>query len=531
MDKQLLIDTLSFRAQVLEDNSHSGGKIIARGEFARADLATENKRVYPKALWERELGRLAKQIQERKVYGELDHPMDGRTQLKRASHIITDLRLENNTVIGTAEIMNTAEGKNLKAILEAGGQVGVSSRGFGTTRPNLKGEDVVNDDYRLMTFDFVAEPANTTSYPTIHAESKGNEKVTTRPRVEASMGISEDTTLENLRKSNPKLYENFMQDAEREFEKRGAEIWAKKIQSAKQEAATDLRAQFAEQLEQAIADAKKAIADTEREKLLHDPTVAGAKHALESLKQVLRPYVIPEDVESVVKEKEAVIETLTKKVANQELEMVKLREENEKLAGIAREAGYRFHVEKLISGNPHADVIRKMVGDVKQFESVGQVNARVVEIVEELQSQVVKQEERDVEMAKLREENETLRKATEKALEAAKYIGIQTYIEQRLANHPRADVVRQLIEAKQPDSKEAVDQIVSSVRESRRDPEAIEQARARVRQLAGASGAREYIQEHEERGSNNGNAKNGAAQDFNGLGVDISTLRRLSGTE
>ena len=520
-ESRLLVDTLTFKTTLLEDNRSKGGKLIARGEFARADLATENKRVYPKTLWERELGRLARQIAERKVYGELDHPMDGRTQLKRVSHILTGLRLEGKTVIGEAEILDTPEGKTLRAILEASGAVGVSSRGFGTTRPNLQGEDIVQDDYRLMTFDFVAEPANTTSYPSIHAES------TTNSRAEAVM--SEEKTLEQLRTSNPKLYENFMADAEREFDRKGAEIWAKKIMAAKQEAATDLRAQFAEKLEQTILDVKKTVAEAERAKLLSDPTVAGAKTTLEGLKEMLRPYIIPADVNGLVTEKEAMIGHLQKKLAEQELVNTKLAEENDRLASIAKEAGYRFHMEKLLNGHQQSDLIRKLVGDVKQYESIEEINGKVAIVVEQIEKTAKRHSERDHEVSRLREENERLRMASEKALEATKQLAIEKYAESRLANHPQAGNLRQLIEAKQPSSKEEVDTLLSSVRDPLNSHEALEEARARVRRMVG-SGTRESILEHEEKGNtqNNGVTNGG---DFNGLGIDINSLRTLSGIE
>jgi hypothetical protein len=550
MEKKLLIDTVSFKLQLMEDNAHRGNdgrpKIIARGEFARADLATENKRIYPFALWERELRRLQEQLGNKKVFGELDHPMDGRTSLKRVSHIVTGLHLENGVVIGEAEILETTEGMNLRKILEAGGAVGVSSRGFGTTRPNLKGEDVVQEDYRLMTFDFVAEPANVTSYPTIHAEgkktpaanfteAKPTSSVTTnkiKPRpvtVQAEASMSKDLTLEKLRKENPSLYEHFADEAQREYERKGAELWAKKIMSAKQEAASDLRGTFAEQLTKALEDARDTIADEERNRLLQDPTVAGAKAAMEALKDVLRPFVIPSDVEKVVQEKEEQIVALRSELAQQELKMVKLAEENEKLGSIAKEAGYRFHLEKLLNGSPQSDLIRKLVGDVKVYESVGAINAKVEAIVEEIQSVAVKTEARDAEVARLVEENGKLRKAAEKSLEATKHIALQSYVEQRLLHHPRATEVRVLMEGNNYTSKEEVDTLLSKMREPRRDEVTVEEARQRVRKLAGSAQTRESILEHEERGNRNGQSSNGAGADFNGLGMSIDQLRALSG--
>lgn len=522
-DKQLLVDRYVFKATLLEDNRDAGGKIIARGEFARAGVATENKRIYPFQLWERELKRLEKAIAENKVYGELDHPMDGRTQLKRVSHLVTNLHLEGNVVVGEAQILDTAEGRNLKAILEGGGQVGVSSRGFGTTKPNMEGLDVVQDDYRLMTFDFVAEPANTTSYPTIHVEDTHN---TGRP-TEAAM--SEDVTLDKLRSSNPALFESLSKEAEQAYEKRAAELWAKKISSAKHEATTDLRTEFAEKLQATIAEVRKDVEEQVRSQFLTDPSVAGAKAALDEVKSLLRPYIIPEDVESVVREKEAVIEELQKRLADQELRLVKLTEENGKLAGIAKEAGYRYHLESLISGVSQADLIRKLVGDVKQYESLDALNGRVTQIVEEIEKVAEKKQTRDAEIDKLRQENLALREATEKALEATKQLTIQNYVESRLANHPKASEIRVVLESVSPSSKEDVDSILQKFREKPRDSHAIEEARARVRQLVG-SGAREYLPEHaEKRPAPTQNYNGSPAGDFNGLGVGLDSLRALSG--
>lgn len=517
-DLELLVDRFEFKATLLEDKRSTGGKIIARGEFARANLATENKRMYPRTLWEREIKRLDKQIQERKTYGELDHPMDGRTQLKRVSHLITNLHMEGDVMMGEAEILDTAEGRNLKAILDAGGQVGVSSRGFGTTRPNTEGVDVVQDDYRLMTFDFVAEPANVTSYPSIHVEAK-------KPAaVEASM--SEDIkSLEKLKASNPALYENLMKDAEREWDKKGAEIWAKKIMAAKESTATDLRASFAEQLQQALADAKQIWTDEVRSELLKDPTVAGAKTALESLKQTLTPFVTPGDVEAVSKEHAKVVESLQKEISDLKEENAKMAESVDKLSGIAKEAGYRYALEKLLSGQEQAELIRKIVGDVKQYESVESMNAKVIEAVEEIKKAAVKHEERDREMERLKHENAILKTAAEKALEATKQMGLQAYVESRLLNHPRRDEIRGLFEHVQPGTKEDVDQLLSKFREKRQDPGALEEARARVRSIVG-SGAREALIENEERPVAKGNRGGG---NYNELGQDLESLRALSG--
>lgn len=530
---QLLVDTITFQAQILESDQKSGGKLIVRGEFARGDLATENKRVYPKTLWEREMKRLDKQLKEKKVYGELDHPMDGRTQLKRASHILTGLTMQGDVVVGECEILNTTEGKNLKAIIEAGGAVGVSSRGFGTTRPGKMGEDIVQDDYRLMTFDFVAEPANMTSYPKVYRESDDS----TAPEAVMAESISE-LTKEALKESNPAVYESIVTDAELEYEAKAAKIWAAKIMAAKDEAkaevkadtAAELRGTFSENLTAALEKMRAEVTDAVRAELLADPAVAGAKTALESVKALLRPYVIPGDVEAVVQEREAEIVTLKSRLAESEQKLADLNEQNEQLAGLAKEAGYRFHVEKLLNGvdTDHGNLIRKLVGDVTRYESISEIDEKITAIVEEVESVEARNEERkserDKEITRLRAENNQLKEATEMALHAGKLKTVQAYAEKRLANHPMKKTLRAMIEESEVSSKEEVDQIMEAAREKRRDPDDLASARARVREYVGSQG-RESLIESEERPARKG----AETKTYNGIDVSVNDLRVLSG--
>lgn len=518
-DKRLLVDTLSFRATTLEESTSGPGKFIARGEFARSDKATENKRLYPATLWEREIGRLSKQLKEMKVFGELDHPMDGRTQLKRVSHIISDLHMEGEVVVGTAHILDTQEGRNLKAIIEAGGSVGVSSRGFGTTKPNLKGEEVVQPDYRLMTFDFVAEPAQQSAYPTISTES-----VDASQHEEISM--NDKMTVDEFKQAYPELAENFMDQAQREYEKRGAEIWARKITGAKQEASTDLRAEFAEKLEAAMALAKKEMEKTVTERLMKDPSVGMAKQTLSELKDVLRPWIIPSDVEEVVQAKEAVIEKLENTLASKDLEIANLRLECDKLAAIAKEAGYRFHLEQRLNDIGYADEIRTFVGDVKHYKSLKEMDAKIVKIAEAIEIRESAQAEHDAKVQKLEEEVALQKSITEKALEASKHFAAEVYLEQRLAQHPNKEDVRTLTESAPVKTKEQVDALIARTLKRAPVNEDVESARARVRNILN-SGTREYLQENEE-GSPRG-ADAGATRDYNGLGANLSEIRALSG--
>lgn len=80
--------------------------------------------------------------------------------LDKASHLIKSLVKEGKNYIGKAEILETTNGNIVKALLEAGGNLGVSSRGLGSLRPIANGLNEVMDDFRLSTAaDIVADPS------------------------------------------------------------------------------------------------------------------------------------------------------------------------------------------------------------------------------------------------------------------------------------------------------------------------------------------------------------------------------------
>ena len=58
---KLLEDVCYVQLQL--DEGKTSSKYKVRGEFARAGIATENKRVYPQRLWEREIDRLTKALE------------------------------------------------------------------------------------------------------------------------------------------------------------------------------------------------------------------------------------------------------------------------------------------------------------------------------------------------------------------------------------------------------------------------------------------------------------------------------------
>lgn len=139
------------------------GKVTLTGVLQKADTLNQNGRIYPRAILEREIRNYQKLIAERRSVAELDHPNEAIVQLDRVSHIVTEARMEGNTVRGTIELLDTPKGEIARKLVEAGVKLGISSRGLGTTK--RQGEhDIVQNDYTLVCFDLVAEPSTPSAF-------------------------------------------------------------------------------------------------------------------------------------------------------------------------------------------------------------------------------------------------------------------------------------------------------------------------------------------------------------------------------
>lgn len=163
---------MPFKATILE-NKNANGRMVVEGLFQAADRKNANGRIYPKTIWEKTLKNqdILNSINERRMLGELDHPADGKWELKRASHIVTALSMnENGEILGKAEILDTPNGKILQELFSAGATVGISSRGSGSVKKTNDGE-VVQEDYKLETYDFVANPSTFGAYPRMVTEN------------------------------------------------------------------------------------------------------------------------------------------------------------------------------------------------------------------------------------------------------------------------------------------------------------------------------------------------------------------------
>lgn len=137
------------------------GKVLS-GLFAEMGTFNQNGRRYPEDIYEQAYEELVPKIQEKRLLGELDHPIDyDEVRLSNVSHAITGCEIIESEgikkVYGTVELLDTPAGLIAQALVKAGVPLGISSRGVGATRQVRDGVDVTS--LKLITYDLVAEPS------------------------------------------------------------------------------------------------------------------------------------------------------------------------------------------------------------------------------------------------------------------------------------------------------------------------------------------------------------------------------------
>jgi len=141
----------------------ANGGMILTGKLQEGGVVNGNGRVYPPPVLVREIKNYQKLVKERRALGELDHPDDSVINLKNASHMVTEVWMDGNSVMGKVRVLNTPSGKILQELVNDGVKLGISSRGMGSVSES-NGQTIVEDDFQLICFDFVSEPSTPNAF-------------------------------------------------------------------------------------------------------------------------------------------------------------------------------------------------------------------------------------------------------------------------------------------------------------------------------------------------------------------------------
>ena len=174
---QILIEQINPSLANLMVEEHSATKhSYLSGIFCQADIINGNQRVYPLNEMTMAVESVNKRIKDGfTVYGELNHPNNLSIDLNNVSHIITNMWMQGKNAYGKARIFEEhPKGQIVKAILNAGGKLGVSTRGSGNVNEGKVSQ------FSLVTVDVVATPSAPNAFPGhVMEEINNNQKIIT----------------------------------------------------------------------------------------------------------------------------------------------------------------------------------------------------------------------------------------------------------------------------------------------------------------------------------------------------------------
>jgi hypothetical protein len=151
---------LSENVQYLVEQKEGKKEFYIQGVFMEMETKNRNNRMY-KA--EHTIPVVEKYIEEQiknnRAYGELGHPQGPSINLDRVSHMIKELRVDGNQIIGKAKIMETPMGNIVRNLIQEGAGLGVSSRGMGSLVEKNGIMEVQNDFHLATAGDIVADPS------------------------------------------------------------------------------------------------------------------------------------------------------------------------------------------------------------------------------------------------------------------------------------------------------------------------------------------------------------------------------------
>ena len=131
------------KVEVINEGKEGNTRLRLRGKFQQCDEQNNNGRIYPRKILEGQVKAIQEKIGDRSLVGALDHPA------------------------------NDAIRKIVEALINDGVKIGISSRGVGSVTEGIKGK-IVNEDFKLITFDLVSDPSTRGAFPELSESMREN---------------------------------------------------------------------------------------------------------------------------------------------------------------------------------------------------------------------------------------------------------------------------------------------------------------------------------------------------------------------
>ena len=152
--KCMVFETLGPTTGLQIQESQNTNEVRMTGVFGVCGIKNENRRIYSKENYGLMVENLQKVISTEGLLGELEHPNTMNINLNNVSHKIESIEMnEDGTITGTILLLDTAKGKDAKAIVAGGVPLYISSRGAGSIDEN--GNVTLST---IKTYDLVGTP-------------------------------------------------------------------------------------------------------------------------------------------------------------------------------------------------------------------------------------------------------------------------------------------------------------------------------------------------------------------------------------
>jgi len=147
--------------------------IILYAVLQKYDTPNKNGRIYPEVLLKREVEKYQILIKKGGALSELNHPTSSLIDLDRVSHSILETWWDGKILMGKIKLYTSPGWKKMGIVSTKGDQaamlimngatLGISSRGVGSLK-QVKGQNIVQDDFELVCFDLVSSPSTPGAY-------------------------------------------------------------------------------------------------------------------------------------------------------------------------------------------------------------------------------------------------------------------------------------------------------------------------------------------------------------------------------
>ncbi len=161
-----LITEIYDNVEVLQEQTDKGskwyitGRFMQGGKYGVREHMNANGRIYPENILDESASKYLNEfVTKNRAFGELNHPPTPIVNPERVCIVVKELSKEGLNYNGKAQIVERSPlGQIVIGIMEAGGQLGVSTRALGSLKEE-HGIKYVQPDLRFTAVDVVGDPS------------------------------------------------------------------------------------------------------------------------------------------------------------------------------------------------------------------------------------------------------------------------------------------------------------------------------------------------------------------------------------